>query len=106
MVTKKLSSINDMKTYLYRYITFALLVFAAFSCQDDSTPPQAAASFTADKTTVHIGEDIIFTNSSENATAFKWSFGDGTTSKEISPKKSYTSAGTFVVSLLSTGAGG
>jgi PKD repeat protein len=95
-----------MKTYLYRYITFALLVFALFSCQSDDTSPQPAASFTVSKNTVNIGEDVIFTNTSENATAFKWSFGDGTTSKEVSPKKSYTASGTFVVSLLSTGEGG
>jgi hypothetical protein len=96
-----------MNTKLYRYLTFLFLLIAGFSCSDDdSTPPQAAAGFTADKTEVKIGEEITFTNTSANATAFKWSFGDGTTSKDISPTKSYGAGGTYTVSLLSTGAGG
>ncbi|HEY3405160.1 MAG TPA: DUF5050 domain-containing protein [Ohtaekwangia sp.] len=97
-----------MKTKLYSYLTLFLAACIILSCGDDGdgTKPQPAATFEASKTTVKIGEEIQFTNNSENATAFKWSFGDGTTSKEVSPKKSYTSSGTFVVSLLSTGAGG
>jgi DNA-binding beta-propeller fold protein YncE len=96
-----------MKAKLYGYITLLLIILTAVSCEDDETPnPQAEAAFTVDKTTADIGEEIQFTNTSENATAFKWSFGDGTTSKDISPKKVYTSSGTYVVTLLSTGAGG
>lgn len=96
-----------MKTKLFGYLVLMLMMFTALSCEEEeATPPPAAAAFTASKTTANIGEEILFTNTSENATAFKWSFGDGTTSKEISPKKKYSSSGTFVVTLLSTGAGG
>ena len=97
-----------MKTKLYSYFFLLLVISLVVSCDDDepASPPQAAATFTASQTTVKIGEEVLFTNTSENATAFKWSFGDGTTSKDISPKKVYTSAGTFVVSLLSSGTGG
>lgn len=96
-----------MKTRFFRYLTLLLVILTVVSCEDDEViPPQASSGFTANKTTAEIGEEILFTNTSENATAFKWSFGDGTTSKEISPKKTYSSSGTFVVSLLSTGAGG
>src|SRR5688572_27592054 len=96
-----------MKTKLYSYLTLFLAACIILSCGDDEgTKPQAEAGFTASKTTVKIGEEVQFSNTSENATAFKWSFGDGTISKEVSPKKAYTSSGTFVVSLLSTGAGG
>jgi PKD repeat protein len=92
-----------------QYTSLVLVVILGFvtSCSDDdNTPPQAAATFTASKTTVEVGEEVQFTNSSQNATAFKWSFGDGTTSKEVSPKKMYTQGGSYVVSLVSTGAGG
>lgn len=100
-------NMNPMKSLLLKYFVFGLVVLLGASCEDEKvTPPDVAASFTASKTTVEIGEEIRFTNTSENATAFKWSFGDGTTSKEISPKKSYSTAGTYVVTLLSTGAGG
>ncbi|MCD9017894.1 DUF5050 domain-containing protein [Parachryseolinea silvisoli] len=96
-----------MNTKLYRSLTFLFLLIVVVSCgDDDSTPPQATSGFTADKTTVKIGDEITFTNTSANATAFKWSFGDGTTSKDISPTKSYAAGGTYTVSLLSTGAGG
>jgi len=96
-----------MKTLQYISLILAVTLGFVTSCSDDSdTPPQAAATFTASKTTVGVGEEVQFTNVSENATAFKWSFGDGTTSKEVSPKKTYTEGGTYVVSLVSTGAGG
>lgn len=95
-----------MKAKLIGYLAFLLFTFTVVSCGDDETKPQAASTFTVSTTTAKLGEEILFMNASTNATAFKWSFGDGTTSKEISPKKTYTSSGTFVVSLLSTGAGG
>jgi PKD repeat protein len=96
-----------MKAKIYLYITFLLSLILVSSCDDsETTAPQPAGTFTASKTTANIGEDIQFTNTSVNATAFVWSFGDGSTSKSISPKKAYTSAGTFEVSLLSTGVGG
>ncbi|HEY5748503.1 MAG TPA: PKD domain-containing protein [Chryseolinea sp.] len=96
-----------MKSKIYAYLTLFLMFACVLSCKDEDAPaPQAAATFTADKTTAQVDETIQFTNTSQNATAFKWSFGDGTTSKEVSPKKSFQSSGTFLVSLVSTGEGG
>ncbi|TXD83193.1 PKD domain-containing protein [Subsaximicrobium wynnwilliamsii] len=97
-----------MKTILYRYAILSLMVLAIFSCQndDDTLPPQSQAEFTVSASEVAIGETIQFTNNSENATAYKWSFGDGTTSMQVSPTKSYTSSNVFLVSLVSTGSGG
>lgn len=97
-----------MQTILNKYSLLTILVLALFSCQkdDDVVPPQSAAEFTASATEVAIGETIQFTNNSQNATAFKWSFGDGTTSTQVSPTKSYTSSNKFLVTLVSTGAGG
>lgn len=96
-----------MKTKFYTYGLLAFFSLALFSCQDDDTlPPQSQAEFTASATEVKIGEAIQFTNNSQNATAYTWSFGDGTTSKEVSPKKAYQTSNVFLVSLVSTGAGG
>ena len=97
-----------MQTILNKYSFLAILVLSLFSCQkdDEVLPPQSAAEFTASATEVAIGETIQFTNNSQNATAFKWSFGDGTTSTQVSPTKSYTSSNKFLVTLVSTGAGG
>src|SRR6478609_1964737 len=97
---------HTMKASINLFITLLLGVLLLNSCQKDNPPPQAAAAFTADKVAAAVGENIQFTNSSSNATAFTWSFGDGTTSKEVAPKKSYENSGTYLVSLISTGAGG
>ncbi|MEP6645675.1 MAG: PKD domain-containing protein [Saprospiraceae bacterium] len=85
-------------------ILFSLLL--VYSCKKDDVIVHPDADFTASKTTVVVDEEIQFTNKSANATAFKWSFGDGTTSTEVAPKKSYQSSDVFLVSLVSTGAGG
>jgi PKD repeat protein len=95
-----------MKSKIFLYITIFLTLFSINSCSDDETFPDPAASFTADKTTARVGEFVQFTNTSEDATAFRWSFGDGTTSSEISPRKSYEATGVYTVSLVSTGKGG
>ncbi len=97
-----------MKTFIYKYSLFVFALLALVSCQedDDSTQPQSQAEFTASATEVAIGETIQFTNNSQNATAYKWSFGDGTTSTQVSPTKSYTTSNVFLVSLVSTGSGG
>lgn len=97
-----------MKTKFLNYILIGFFSLAFVSCQkdDDTLPPQSQAEFTASATEVKIGEEIQFTNNSENATAYLWSFGDGTTSKQVSPRKSYQSSNVFLVSLVSTGSGG
>lgn len=97
-----------MKTKYLNYILICFLSLAFVSCNndDDALLPQSQAEFTASATEVKIGEDIQFTNNSQNATAYLWSFGDGTTSNQVSPKKSYQSSGVFLVSLVSTGSGG
>ena len=99
--------INFMKTNFLSYIFIAVLSFTFFTCEeDDPLPPQSQAEFTASATEVAVGEEIQFTNNSQNATAYAWSFGDGTTSNQVSPRKSYDTSNVFLVSLVSTGAGG
>lgn len=91
------------------YFIFALIISAVVfsACEkEEDTPPQSAAKFAANPTTAMVNEEIQFVNSSENATAFAWSFGDGTTSTAVSPKKSYSEVGVYLVSLVSTGEGG
>jgi PKD repeat protein len=83
-----------------------LALIALTSCSKDDTKPKPTASFTASKTSVLVGEEIQFTNTSENATSYAWSFGDGTTSTEESPAKTYTATGVFTVTCVATGPGG
>lgn len=53
----------------------------------------------ADFTYTIDGNTINFTNASTDGASFNWSFGDGTTSTEISPSHTYTTPGTYTVTL-------
>lgn len=44
-----------------------------------------------------------FTNQSTNGSSYEWSFGDGITSKEINPTHTYNAAGSYTVSLITSG---
>jgi PKD repeat protein len=85
-----------------------LLSFIFFiSCTKEDTPkPKPTAVFTASDSSVVVGQPIIFANTSENATSFSWSFGDGTTSTDTVPTKAYNAIGTYTVTLVVTGPGG
>lgn len=91
-----------------RYLLFSLLAAALFfnACKKEDNPVQPSATFTASSTTAVVDEEIQFTNNSTNATSFKWSFGDGTTSTETAPKKAFQTSAVFNVSLSATGEGG
>jgi gliding motility-associated-like protein len=66
-----------------------------------------AAAFTADTTAdCQPPLTVRFTNSSTGATSYLWNFGDSTTSTEENPVHTYTSYGTFPVTLLVTNASG
>ena len=56
------------------------------------------ASFTAQSS----GLTVVFTNTSQNATQYLWSFGDGNTSNEANPVHTYTLPGMYVVTLQAT----
>jgi PKD repeat protein len=47
------------------------------------------------------GLTVNFTNNSANADSFLWEFGDGNTSTEKNPSHTYTTAGTYTVTLRS-----
>jgi PKD repeat protein len=67
--------------------------------------PRAAFTVTPNSGTVPL--TVQFTNqSSGQISSYFWNFGDGTTSTEASPRKTYASVGTFNVFLTVTGPGG
>jgi PKD repeat protein len=51
----------------------------------------------------YVGEDISFTNISDNAESFEWSMGDGTTSTAYNVIHYYDDPGTYLVSLTAFG---
>jgi PKD repeat protein len=58
------------------------------------------ANIDTDKTRIQVGEQITFYNESTDGDSYEWDFGDGTTSTETEPKKSYDNTGTFTVRLI------
>ena len=46
-----------------------------------------------------VGQEVIFTNQSQNAQEFEWDFGDGFISNEKNPGHTFNSTGTFEVTL-------
>lgn len=82
-----------MKITLY----FALLVLLISGCS--KTPTSA---FYPSKSNVLTNEELTFNNLSTSAKKYLWSFGDGTTSTEESPKHNYSSAGTYTVTLIAS----
>jgi hypothetical protein len=75
------------------YFTFILPFFLA-SCE---TEPRAF--FSADPGNPVVGEEVWFTNESENADRFEWDFGDGYVSEEANPIHTFTASGSYEVTL-------
>ncbi|MEW5766794.1 MAG: PKD domain-containing protein [bacterium] len=66
--------------------------------------PTPSASFTVDATNPCVGSSIAFTDhSTGNITSRLWNFGDGQTSSTQHPSHTYTTAGSYTVSLTVTG---
>lgn len=80
------------------------LIFSA--CSEEDEEPMPVAAFMISPQDVVVGEYVTFQNQSENATAYEWSFDNGETSTEENPMVSFSSAGTYTVTLITTGAGG
>jgi len=87
-----------------KQISMLLLVISLIGCEnDDDNYPKVIAGFTytinADTGTV------TFINTSVNTRNYFWSFGDGTSSTEINPIKTY-STGEYLVTLKATNVAG
>ncbi len=80
-----------MKKLIYLSLVLPLILV---SCE--STP---IAMFSASPGNPVVGEEVWFTNESDNAYDFEWNFGDGYTSNEPNPIHKFTSTGTFTVVL-------
>jgi PKD repeat protein len=64
------------------------------SCKP-SVKEELVVQFSMNKRIASVGDSIRFNNESKNYTSVYWDFGDGSSSKEISPSHAYDSEGTF-----------
>lgn len=78
-----------------------LSLFTVVSCEDDNTETQSSDVLQARFTRTQEGKTVTFINISENATAYVWDFGDGTTSTFVNPEKRFDN-GRYIVKLTAT----
>ena len=76
------------------------------SRQNLQSKPKPTASFTADVLEAVAPKTIKFTNTSTNAEAFKWDFGNGKASVDKDPTNLYDKPGDFTITLQAIGGGG
>jgi PKD repeat protein len=65
-------------------------------------PAGPVASFSASAVSGTLPLSVSFSNSSTNATSYAWSFGDGASSAATSPSHSFTTAGSYNVTLIAS----
>ena len=95
MTIKKNMMKNLLK--LTKYISILILAIFITTCEDDDDNlPEVIAGFTY---TINIDTGTVtFINTSENSGTYIWDFGDGTTSTQINPIKTYEN-GTYTIVL-------
>ena len=85
--------------------TIELVVTTAFGCADSLSAnavvhPLPIADYTTLPDTACAGTPIGFLNNSIGASAYQWTFGDGTTSAVVSPSHTYTITGDITTQLV------
>jgi len=84
--------------HIYLFL-FSITLVSLGSCGKEDAQPDPTASFTKSRPMAWIGEDISFTNTSQNATDYLWNFGDGETSSEENVTYAWSDCGEYIVSL-------
>ncbi len=109
------TAINPSHTYTYPgSFAISLVVINSSGCTSTITKnnyikviAKPVSAFTANNTSGCTPPfQVTFTNSSSSGTSYQWSFGDGNSSTATNPTHTYTSAGTYNVRLITTGANG
>ncbi len=104
------SSVNISPNYSYTSIgtkAVKLIVSDNNNCKDSITKnvvvnANSIANFTINNDTQNfVGNNFVFTNTSNNSSSQLWNFGDSTSATISNPNKTYSSFGTKIVQLIS-----
>ncbi|MFY7884499.1 MAG: PKD domain-containing protein, partial [Dolichospermum sp.] len=108
IATSLIKTFSSAGTY-----TIKLLAINSNGCKDSVTQtatllPKPIANFVSTFSSVCLGNNIAFTNTSSTSSnsSYYWDFGDGTTSTLQNPIKSYITNGTFKVLMFVTNTNG
>ena len=86
-----------MKTIAKKIIRNSLIIAAIASFTSCHKEPGACFNYPLGK--IVAGQEIKFTNCSQNGVTYRWTFGDGTISNEQSPTHTYSNTGDYTVTL-------
>ncbi|MEO7922670.1 MAG: PKD domain-containing protein [Chitinophagaceae bacterium] len=92
-----------MRKYLLFVFLACGMTWISSCTKQNPNPPVADFTFTGAGV---VPCQVVFDNKSTAADKYSWNFGDGTNSTETNPVKTYTTGGTFTVTLTATGKGG
>jgi PKD repeat protein len=107
LTTDTYSTLN--MTYFTNYVKAIIGTAAHLAIRYDGTPQPPVANFSGNPTTVLVGNSVAFTDLSTNTpTSWAWTFTGGTpgTSTTQNPTVTYSTVGTYTVSLTATNASG
>jgi len=79
---------------------------AQITVSEKPAPVLPVANFSSNVTTGNAPLSVQFTDLSENATEWNWSFGSGATSNEQNPTHTYSAAGNYTVTLTANNSAG
>jgi PKD repeat protein len=109
------TQVNPSHTYTFSgTFNVKLLATSLYGCQELTTKnsfvtitPSAGSSFSASPTsTCSVSTPFSFTATGSNATTWNWNFGDGNTSNQQNPNHTYSSPGTYTITLITSNAQG
>lgn len=96
-----------MKKILFSKLILLAVIISAFTACDDDEPQKIALYLpTADYSFEIFDMQVVFTDKSDNAATYYWTFGDGETSTEQNPTHVYAASKKYSVELTITSAEG
>lgn len=79
-------------------LLLAIISIIIAGCKKEDPEEQPTAKFTYSVN----DKEVTFTNQSLHAKSYYWTFGDGSSSSEVNPVKTYSNSGTYKITLKAT----